>query len=187
MADQDAARSSRAAGELVDVMDAAGTVIRSASRAEVREKNLLHRSVFIAVVTSAGDVVVHQRAAWKDVWPSYWDICFGGVVAAGEDDKSAARREVAEEAGVKIEAGGLEDLGAGRYEDHLVQEIGRVFLVRDDGPFTFADGEVARVDRVAIGALSGWLDTHDVCPDSRELVAPRLIGVSDPAGPRPTS
>ena len=64
----------------MDVLDEEGRVVGVATRAEVRAGNLWHRTVFIAVVTPDDEVVVHQRADWKDVWPSHWDVCFGGVV-----------------------------------------------------------------------------------------------------------
>ena len=62
-----------------------GAVVRLATRAEMRAGNLRHRSVAVVVVTSAGEVVAHRRADWKDVWPGRWDVCFGGVVGVGED------------------------------------------------------------------------------------------------------
>jgi isopentenyldiphosphate isomerase len=70
--------------ELVDVLDEMGNVTGTASRREVRAGNLLHRSVFIAVVNDNDELLVHRRASWKDVWPDSWDIAVGGVVSAGE-------------------------------------------------------------------------------------------------------
>jgi 8-oxo-dGTP pyrophosphatase MutT (NUDIX family) len=162
-------------GELVDVLDDDGRVVRAAPRHEVRAGNLLHPSVFIAVLTSEDEVVVHQRAAWKDVWPSRWDICFGGVLAAGEPWHDAAVRELAEEAGVVVAPEALEDLGEGRFEDDLVRELSRVYLVRSDGPFSFDDGEVVAADRVPLSEIETWASARELCDDSRVLVLPRLV------------
>lgn len=156
---------------LVDVVDEHGDVLRTATRREVRAANLLHRSVFIAVIDGADRVVVHQRADWKDIWPARWDLAFGGVVDAGETFAAAAARELAEEAGIEAP---LVPLGAGRYEDDAVREVAEVLLARSDGPFTFPDGEVAASDRVALTELDAWIADHDVVPDSVAIVAPLL-------------
>ena len=41
-------------------------------------------------------------------------------------------------------------------------------------PFTCPDGEVVEVDTVPLPELDAWLTDHDVCPDSVDLVVPRL-------------
>jgi isopentenyldiphosphate isomerase len=156
---------------LVDVVDDAGDVVGTATRREVRAGNLLHRSVFVAVVDGQDRLVVHQRAAWKDVWPGRWDVAFGGVVDAGEDWAPAASRELLEEAGVTAP---LEHLGSGRYEDGSVREVAEVFLARSPGPFTFPDGEVVASERLAVAELDGWLAGHEVVPDSLAIVVPLL-------------
>ena len=130
--------------------------------------------MFVAVVDAADAVVVHQRADWKDVWPSRWDVCFGGVVDRGEEIRAAAVRELAEEAGVLVAAADLEWWTEERYEDDLVREVGTVFLARHDGPFTFPDGEVAASDRVPLARLDAWLDEHELVPDSVALAVPHL-------------
>ena len=156
---------------LVDVVDDVGAVTATVTRREIRAGNLLHRSVFVAVLDGAGHIVVHQRADWKDVWPSRWDLAFGGVVDAGEDWAAAAARELREEAGITAP---LEHLGPGRYEDGSVREVAEVYLARSDGPFTFPDGEVAASDRVALADLDGWIAAHELVPDSVAIVVPLL-------------
>jgi len=163
-----------AADELVEVVDEAGTVMRLATRAEVRAGNLRHRSVAVVVVTGAGDLVAHRRADWKDVWPGRWDVCFGGVAAVGEDWATAARRELAEEAGVKVPASALRLLGSGSYQDGSVSWLGPIFAVTHDGPFRPADGEVAELVLVPLAGLDAWLAGRELCADSAAVVVPRL-------------
>ncbi len=158
-------------GDLVDVLDGEGRVTGTATRAEVRAANLCHRTVFIAVVDSAGELMVHRRADWKDLWPGAWDIAFGGVVGAGEAWETAAARELAEEAGIDSE---LVYLGEGSYEDEQVRERARVYLARHDGPVSFVDGEVVEIARVALDDVCDWVGQRTVCPDSVAIVLPRL-------------
>lgn len=153
------------------MVDDAGAVTATVTRREIRAANLLHRAVFVAVLDGADRVVVHQRADWKDVWPSRWDLAFGGVVDAGERWDDAAARELREESGITAP---LEHLGSGRYEDGSVREVAEVYLARSDGPFTFPDGEVAASDRIPIAELDHWIAAHELVPDSVAIVVPLL-------------
>ena len=161
------------ADELVDVVDEHDRVVRVATRGEMREDRLRHRTVFIVVMSSSGDVLVHRRADHKDVWPGRWDLAAGGVLAAGECYDEGAVRELAEELGIEDVA--FERLGSGTYEDADVAEIATVYRVRWDGRVVLVDGEVAEarwmtreaVQRGAAGAL-------DFVPDSVSLVLPLL-------------
>src|SRR5688572_13930057 len=81
------------AAELVDVVDDDDRVVATITRARVRAERLQHRTVFIVVRRTDGRLLVHQRSAAKDIWPSAWDIAVGGVVAAGEAWDVAAARE----------------------------------------------------------------------------------------------
>lgn len=167
-------RGAAAAWENVEVVAADGTVTAVVTRAHLRAHNLCHRCVYIAVLDGDDQLVVHQRAPWKDVWPSRWDVAFGGVVGVGETWEAAARRELAEEAGLD---GPLERLGRGSYADAEVQVLGEAYLARSNGPFRFDDGEVVAVDRIALAELGRWLDGHPTCPDSVAVVLP-LLAVS---------
>ncbi len=176
-------RSGAASGpgdEAVEEVDEEGRVLRIVTRAEMRAQGLRHRTSAVAVLDAAGGrLLVHQRASWKDIWPSAWDIAFGGVCGVGEGWAEAARRELAEEAGL---AAALEDLGGGTWEDEGVREVVRVFLARTDDPPTCPDGEVAATDWVPLAHLDAWIGGRTVCPDSVALVRPRL---PVPSGPRP--
>ena len=63
-------------------------------------ERLRHRCVFIVVRRTDGRLLVHQRSASKDLWPSAWDVAAGGVVVSGEGWDEAAARELAEEVGI---------------------------------------------------------------------------------------
>ncbi|MEL7208271.1 MAG: NUDIX domain-containing protein [Actinomycetota bacterium] len=158
--------------ELVEWVDVDGSVIDVVPRRRVRAEVLRHRCTYVVVLTGADELVVHQRADWKDVYPSYWDICFGGITGVGEQWEDAARRELAEEAG--IEGTDLVPLGPVHYDAEDGRIVGRAFVTRHDGVLDCPDGEVVAVDRVPRAELAHWLQDRPVCPDSRQLVLPLL-------------
>ncbi len=159
--------------ELVEHIDAGGNVLDVVTRSQMREQGLRHRCTYIAVVTSADELVVHQRAEWKDVYPGWWDIAFGGVCAVGEGWLPSAERELAEEAGI---AGvPLVALGSVSYDGPDGSVLGQVFLARTDAELSCPDGEVVAVDHVPLGVLGHWLDHHEVCLDSLQAVLPVVL------------
>lgn len=167
------------ADELVDLVDEDDRVLEVVTRAEMRARGARarHRACYVAVLTSAGELVVHRRAPWKEVYPGFWDIAFGGVLTAGEAWDDAARRELAEEAGVGAEP---VLVGTASWSASDTNLNARVYVARSDGPFTCPDGEVVEVATVPLVELDAWLTDRDVCPDSVDLVVAHLR--TDPAG-----
>jgi isopentenyldiphosphate isomerase len=158
--------------ELVDIVDDDDNVIATVTRVEMRARRLQHRSVGIVVLSTDGRLLIHRRSETKDIWPGWWDIAAGGVVAAGETYDDAARRELAEELGI-VEAS-LEYIGEGRYADGALAEITRGYRVVHDSPFTFADGEVAEARWVTFTELDEMRATHRFLPDSLALLLPLI-------------
>ncbi len=137
----------------------------------MRRTGARHRATYVIVRTTDGGVVAHRRADWKDICPGWWDLCFGGVVDAGEDWDTAAARELAEEAGID---GPLRHLGTDRYDAPGVGINCGVYDIVHDGPYPCPDGEVVETRVVRPDELAEFLATHDVCPDSLAVVVPRL-------------
>jgi isopentenyldiphosphate isomerase len=161
--------SASAGDEPVECVDPDGRVERVVTRREMRAGNLRHRATFVVVHNARSDVLVHQRAAWKDIWPSRWDIAFGGICAVGESWADAAGRELLEEAGLEAP---LVDLGPMRFESDETRVVGRVFVASHDGPGTFPDGEVVAHEWVPGEELAAWAADHPLCDDSAAVVLP---------------
>jgi isopentenyldiphosphate isomerase len=154
--------------ELVDVVDESDRVIGQAARRDVRRQNLRHRSVYVLVFNSTGQLFVHRRTLSKDVFPGHWDVAVGGVVNAGESYDEGARRELQEELGVADLP--LRRLFPLRYDDTHNRVAGVVYSCTSDGPFHLQASEIAE---------GGWMDLdvlldrtqHDpFCPDSLEAL-----------------
>jgi 8-oxo-dGTP pyrophosphatase MutT (NUDIX family) len=153
----------------VEHVDADGTVLEVVTRAEVRARGLRHRATYLAVVDGADRLVVHRRADWKDIYPGFWDVAFGGVCDPGETWQQAAFRELAEEAGLSaadLRPPGLIELGAVDHADEYGIAIGRFYLVRTDAEIVPVDGEVVQVDRIHLDDVEEWAAQRKVSPDS---------------------
>ena len=167
-----AAHPDNSPDEMVEEIDITGNVLRLVPRRKMRAEQLCHRSVFIAVMSEKGDLLVHKRAETKDIWPGWWDVAVGGVVGPGETWADAAVRELHEELG--IEGTRLTLLGIGAYRDSDVQLVAATFLCRTEGPFAFADGEITEAHWVSQAEIPVWLQGKQFLPDSVALVLPRL-------------
>jgi isopentenyldiphosphate isomerase len=128
--------------EWVDIVDEQDRVVGRATRAEMRAGNLLHRCVAIFCFDAdRRRVYVHRRTAHKDVFPNLYDMSVGGVVRAGEDYASAARREIDEELAI---AGPVPELlFRHRYEGSLSRSHTAVYQVSWSGPIRHQASEVA--------------------------------------------
>lgn len=151
------------ASETIDIVDDEDRVVARATRREMRERNLLHRAVYIFVVNSAGELFVHRRTATKDVYPGYWDVCVGGVVVAGESYDAAAEREIAEELGVVGVS--VRSLGKLRFEDAGTRIHGAVYAAVHDGPFVLQAEEIVSGAFVPRAELERILADQRCCPD----------------------
>lgn len=132
-------------------------------------------------LSTGTQMIVHRRADWKDVYPGYWDLAFGGVCVAGEPWLASAERELTEEAGLptRTTAAGPQQhtvavlpVAAGRYVDDRAETFGAIFVAFADRDPEPADGEVVALDRIALGELETWIDDRLICPDSRAMVVP---------------
>ena len=151
------------------IVDEANHEVGVVSRAEMRARRLRHRATYIFVFRSDGALLVQHRTATKDVYPSYLDLCSGGVVSAGESYEAGAERELAEEMGIHGVA--LKTHFDFWFEDGLVW--GRVFSCTWDGAVVPQPEEVVRVEVMRPeDALSG-AHKGPFTPDS--LVALRRL------------
>ena len=149
--------------EWVDEVDATDRVVARRTRAEIRRLRLWHRCVWIVVLDDAHRIFIHQRTSIKDVYPSFWDVACGGVVAAGESYDEAARRELAEELGIR---GGA---GAARasivYQDASNRTLGRVYVRGFTGEPVLQESEIVRGEWVSGDELAQLLAARRFCPD----------------------
>jgi 8-oxo-dGTP pyrophosphatase MutT (NUDIX family) len=127
--------------EQVALVDEHGTVVGSAARSVVRRDNLRHAATAVLVRDPAGRIYLHQRTDAKDWAPGHWDVAAGGVIRVGEEPEVSARRELAEELGITVQA--LTALGTHLYEDDTVRCFEHAYEVVWEGPIRHQPDEVA--------------------------------------------
>ncbi|HXJ36650.1 MAG TPA: NUDIX domain-containing protein [Candidatus Eisenbacteria bacterium] len=154
--------------ELVDVVDDAGRTTGQVTRREMRARRLPHRSTYVLVFDRDGNLFVHLRTAAKDVYPSHWDVCVGGVVAAGESFDDGAARELVEELGISAP---LERLFPFRWADAVSIVHGMVYRAVHSGPFRLQPEEVVCGEFVAPDTIATRATREPFCPDGLAILA----------------
>ena len=157
--------------EPVEVVDADDVVIEVVDRAQVRAERLRHRTAFVVVRSTRGQILAHRRAETKSSAPGEWDLGFGGAVAVGESYAVAAARELAEEAGITTSLQLVSDY---RYDGADSNEIGQLFETVSDGPFVHPTSEVAESRFVDPADLDHFVATHRLCHAAAEVMVDLL-------------
>ena len=164
--------------EWVDVVDVQDRVIGVAERARVRRENLRHRASYILVLDEAERVLVQRRTLGKDFCPGMLDACAGGVVTQGEQMEPSARRELAEELGIREVA--LQAFGTFYAEGEGYRVWGGLFSCCYQGPLQLQAEEVSEVHWMSLAEIAARAD--EFTPDS--LLAIATWQARRPAGVR---
>lgn len=169
--------------EIVTLVDEHNHVIGSAKRRRMRAERLLHRATYIFVFASDGRLYLQRRTDTKDMFPGYWDAAAGGVLLAGESYDESARREVAEELGIRNVP--LESHFDFLHEDASNRLWGRVYTCVYEGPFHWQAEEVVEGRFVPVeDVLAGRFEP--LTPDTLAALR-RLLAVWRPPGPASSS
>ena len=141
------------------VVDEADNVIGAASREECHSNaKLIHRSVYIFLVNSRGEILIQKRSVNKDLYPGFYTASATGHVNYGEDYDAAAKRELKEELGVDVP---LRRLCKVKSFSDVEREISMVYVCRYDGPIRFDRNEIDEVIFMSIDDIERSLKTGD--------------------------
>lgn len=126
--------------EVFDIVDTNDCVIGHDTRGRVHaDKSLIHRSVYIAVFNSKGELFMQQRSSTKDKDPLFWDISVGGHVLSGDSYKKTAERELNEELGIHTSLTYVTKYFASLPSE---TEIVSLFTTQSNGPFVLHPQEI---------------------------------------------
>ena len=154
--------------ESVVIVDRKNRIIGTVTRRIMRQQRLIHRASYILVFNGKGELFVQKRAATKDIYPSYWDLAAGGVVLAGESYEESARRELAEELGIK--GGRLRCLFDQYYEDADNKVWGRIYACTHNGPFTLQAEEIDDGRFMPLADIFTLQQTEPITPDGVQVL-----------------
>jgi isopentenyldiphosphate isomerase len=149
--------------EIVTLVDEHNHVIGAVPRGEMRAKRLPHRSTYVFVFNTHGDLYVQKRTMTKDVFPGYYDTAAGGVVLAGESYETCAKRELAEEMGIR-------DVPLRWHFDFYFTDVhnrvwGSVFSCVYDGAIVLQEAEVESGAFLPISEILRRAQTEPFTPD----------------------
>jgi isopentenyldiphosphate isomerase len=126
----------QATEETFEIYDARGKKLGLGARSQVHgNPALVHRVAHVLVFNSAGQLFLQKRSDRKDVEPGKWDTSVGGHLHPGESYLAAARREMAEELGIRANLT-LVHLFDYAFRSNIESEDVRTFAVVYDGPVT---------------------------------------------------
>ncbi|GIX48842.1 MAG: NUDIX hydrolase [Candidatus Tectimicrobiota bacterium] len=157
------------AEELVTIVDEHNRVVGVAPRREMRARRLPHRSTYILVFNPCGELYVHRRTLTKDIFPGYYDPAVGGVVLAGESYEEGARRELAEEVGIRDVP--LTWLFTFYFADAHTRVWGGAFSCVYDGPIVPQAEEIASGGFLPLPEVLALARTQPFTPDGRYLLS----------------
>ena len=124
----------------------------------------LYRMVVHAVIfNDKGEMLIQKRQPFKQGWSGLWDITVGGAAIAGDDNRTAAEREVREELGLEISLAGIAPKVSFTFESVFAD----FYLLNMDVDFDKLSLQYEEVERVAWASRE---EIHDMI-DRREFIS----------------
>jgi 8-oxo-dGTP pyrophosphatase MutT (NUDIX family) len=160
------------AEELVTIVDQENNEVGVVKRREMRAGRLTHRATYILVFNSKGELYVQKRTKTKDVFPGYYDVAAGGVVLAGETYEKGAKRELAEELGIRGTP--LTPLFDFYYEDDYIRLWGRAFSCIYDGKMILEEEEVESGNFMNVDEVFRLAESEPFTPDCLKVLQRHL-------------
>ena len=144
--------------EWLDIVDDTDTVIGRATRDEIHEKNLMHRSSHVVLFNSAGEVFVQLRSLLKDNSAGLWDTSAAGHVDSGESYLHCAVRELEEELGVSVKEADLSYVDCMVPESRNGFEFAQIYTICSDQQLTLQEEEIDDGRWMTPDALDAWIE-----------------------------
>lgn len=125
--------------------------------------------VHVCIFNSSGEMLIQQRQPFKKGWPDMWDLSCGGSVISGEDCRTAAEREVAEELGAAIS---LEDTRP-VLTIHFDEGFDDIYVITKDiqlSEICLQPEEVQAVKWASLEEILAMIDSGEFVPYHKDLI-----------------
>lgn len=126
--------------ELFDVVDEQDQLIGKATRGQVhQQKDLIHRSIGVAIFNKKGEIFLQQRSIQKDTDSLKWTISCSGHVGLGDNYEETAHRELKEELGIDLS---IKEVVKFLCYAPSETEMVTLFKATSNGPFKLSQTEI---------------------------------------------
>jgi len=152
--------------ELLDIVDRNDNVIGRETKTNKFSKELISRNVGVFIVDNDQKLLISKRSPDKKSFPGRLDLAACGNVRSGETYEEAARREVAEELGIKCDLEFLDKIFNEFRENNLsLRYFTGIFLGRHSGNVSL-NKELTETRRLSVKEIEGMLnrDRDSFCP-----------------------
>ena len=141
------------------MVDKHDQIIGKATRREIHEMNLMHRSIHIFVFNSYNQIFLQKRSNSKDENPGYWDTSAAGHVDSGETYDECAKRELWEELRIKDSLQYFKKIHACKetYNEHV-----QVYLCKTNASIVINKEEISE------GKFFDWFALPNLLKNSTE-------------------
>lgn len=156
--------------EMIDILNEDGSPTgNQASKKEVHQKGLWHRSAHIWFLNNQGEILLQKRAAHIESNPDMYDISAAGHLSAGDTPIQGALREVEEELGIKLDEKDLVKIGEVRQTGiknegtYINKEYNDVYVVHTNltiENFTIQESEVGHIKYIKIEEFKRWIEEN---------------------------
>ncbi len=97
-------------------------------RGEPHQSGDYHLIILICIFNSEGKMLIQKRSSNQIGWPDLWDITVGGCAVKGENSRTAAARELAEELGIQMDFTNIRP----HFTADLTDGFDDIFLIQKD-------------------------------------------------------
>lgn len=165
---EEAAHRAASDTELVAWVDEQDRLLGCLPRAQLCRDRLIGRGTFILLFNSQGELCVHKRTQSKALYPGYWDVAAGGMVACNESYEQSAERELAEELGISGVV--LQSHGRFFYSSSESRLWCGVYSALSDAPLTLQPEEVVEAVFMTVDQALQLAQQMPCCPDSLQAL-----------------
>lgn len=125
--------------------------------------------IHVCIFNSSGKMLIQQRQPFKKGWSDMWDLSCDGSVVSGEDSRTAAEREVAEELGVTISLKGTRPV----LTIHFDEGFDDIYAITKDfqlSELQLQHEEVQAVKWASLEEILAMIDSGEFIPYHKDLI-----------------